>query len=733
MEKIEKKNGRLHIYVRQDKYKGELKSKNWVGRSFVHGKQKVISSGTQNLEEAIPILEKWYDDLLLENTQPKPNEQPIVENKNIIQETAVDFSNSAKTDLKDINEAILNNTGQTVDQLNVTNGAKDNLNFKEKIAEKLSVLKSTAELKGLTMGMLEKIKNIKFSKSFSNKNADTGEKITTPVNKKKIVKFAGTLKSLFSTKVGQLSVAGEEVAGVDITREAIRVAQVSKNKDEKWILDKFSYRLLDQEKIGNNPLESKEYLAEEIELAFANGKITTKNIALSIPVTSAIIRVVTSPLMTEEELQKAIETNSLWENLVQLTDNLSDYSIFHQVINRNSKNNTMEILFVASKLSDVNAYSSIVKKAGLNPVIMDVRCFSLKNAYDNSKTHLSEGKINTAILELGIDENYLMIIHNNIPVITDIFLRPQEKLSLMDVVNDQIPTEVDSVIRRYSMQIKQAISDYESKYDNKINNIQVVSNLKNLNFLIPAFKKNLLTMGFIIFDPLQAIAVPSYIQDKIPIDNKSILASVLGLAYRKLDVFGYYKFVTAVKNINLLPNRDAIRQSNKLKFLSGFAAKGLAASIAAIYLLLITFSFFQIQSNKKTLQEFTAVQTEFNKINKEFTTLSKQRRTMQESLNIGKLINTNQTQSYRALAQITRSVPSRVLFTKISFDGKESVIIEGIAFSDQDILNFVSNLNSKSLIAQASLTTMKIVDNQKTNVGSNIKKGFVINCKLKNA
>ena len=43
----------------------------------------------------------------------------------------------------------------------------------------------------------------------------------------------------------------------------------------------------------------------------------------------------------------------------------------------------MEILFVASKLSDVNAFSSIIKKASLNPVIMDVRCFTLKNAHDN--------------------------------------------------------------------------------------------------------------------------------------------------------------------------------------------------------------------------------------------------------------------------------------------------------------------------------------------------------------
>ena len=34
---IHKKNEKLHIYVRQDKYKGELKSKNWVGRTFING------------------------------------------------------------------------------------------------------------------------------------------------------------------------------------------------------------------------------------------------------------------------------------------------------------------------------------------------------------------------------------------------------------------------------------------------------------------------------------------------------------------------------------------------------------------------------------------------------------------------------------------------------------------------------------------------------------------------
>ena len=703
METIHKKNGRLHIYVRQDKYKGELKSHNFVGRTYINGKQKVSSSGTTNLEEAIPILEKWFDDLQLEkNDNISVNEVATVQNDDVSLE-------------KDITTApIQENT-------NITSPPSP-----PQVSEEAMKVPT----KGVTISMLEKLKNFKFSKSKNDESSSQTE-VDGGINQKdKINKKKNFFQNFFQSKVSKLSVAGEEIAGLDMTREAIRVAQVSQDKDEKWILDKFSYRLLDQEKISENILEHKDYLAEEIELAMSNAKITSKNVALSIPVTSAIIRVVTSPLMTDDELQKAIETDSLWENLVQLTDNLNDYSIFHQIINRNSKNNTMEILFVASKLADVNAYSSIVKKAGLNPVIMDVRCFTLKNAHDNTKFKSITDKGNSAILELGIDENYMMIIHNNIPVITDIFLRPQEKEHILEIINEQISTEAEAVIRRYAMQVKQAITDYESKYENKITSIQVVSSLKNISFLLPVFKKNLPTIGFVNFDPIQSVSIPSYNSEKISGDNNSPLSSVLGLAYRKLDVFGYYKFVTAVKNINLLPNRDAVRQQNKLKFLSGFAFKGAVGAIAGIYLILTVFSFFQISNNKDKLLEFDQVQLEFDKNNIQFSKLAKKRREMQRALDLGKLVNSNQARSYRSLAQVTRSVPQRVQFTKMTFDGNDSLIIEGVAFSDQDILNFISNLNAKSLIEQASLAAMKNQTGDQA-AGNNNKKGFTINCKLK--
>ena len=208
-------------------------------------------------------------------------------------------------------------------------------------------------------------------------------------------------------------------------------------------------------------------------------KITSKNIAMSIPVTSAIIKVVTSPLMSDEELQKAIDTDSLWENLVQLTDNLDDYSIFHQVINRNQKENTMDILFVASKLSDINSYTSIIKSSGLNPVIIDVKCFALKSAVDqiNQISQKAEDANLTAVLEFGLDENYLMILYDNNPIITDIFLRGQDRQILK---SSQVQEEKEGLVRRFVTQVKQAVQDFETKYEKRIRNIKVVSDLENI-------------------------------------------------------------------------------------------------------------------------------------------------------------------------------------------------------------------------------------------------------------
>ena len=95
---IHKKNGKLHIYVRQDKYKGEIKTHNWVGRTYIDGKQKIISSGTTDLEKATVILEKWFDDLHLNKSQS--NDTPKIENnipEEKVENKIVDSNQSGNT------------------------------------------------------------------------------------------------------------------------------------------------------------------------------------------------------------------------------------------------------------------------------------------------------------------------------------------------------------------------------------------------------------------------------------------------------------------------------------------------------------------------------------------------------------------------------------------------------------------------------------------------------------
>ena len=570
-----------------------------------------------------------------------------------------------------------------------------------------------------------------FKKKTPNNNSDTPNQVTEGEKIKKVQGFFEKIKAklapALNNKLGKSAIQGEEILGVEITNKEIRLAQVSSNNSNQWILDKFYIHPTNLPE-DVSVLDHLDDLGSELQLAIQRSKITTTNAAIAIPVTSAIIRVVTSPLMTDVELQKAVETDSLWENLVQLTDNLADYSIFHQVINRNEKDNTMEILFVASKLSDINNYTKIIKKGGLNPVIIDVKCFALKSAVD--QINLLSGSIEssnlTALLEFGLDENYVMILNENNPIITDIFIRGQDRKIIKDPSNQE---EADAFARRYITQVKQAISDFEVKYEKRIRNIKVISNEQNVEDFLGRFRKTLANTGFNLLDPLDGIKIPAQLEETTRLANKSYLSTVMGLAFRKLDVFGYYKFVTAVKNINLLPNRDNMIKQKKMKIFSNFAFKGVVGIVALVYVALFGLSFWNIQKYNKTLVDYESVKSTHELVVIQKDSLIKKIGLMTKTLDLSKSIKSNKKINYRILAQVASSVPNRVRFQSLEYNGSDLLVIMGDAFSDQDILKLIANLNTKSLVSQASLASMSLPN--ATEGSAQVMKGFKIAVILK--
>ena len=511
--------------------------------------------------------------------------------------------------------------------------------------------------------------------------------------------------------LSKLTVEQEDVVGVDITPNCIRVAQLSSNK-KKWTLTKLGYKYIDGSSSSSIIENPENYVNKLVQLITAS-KVKTKSAAVSIPVSSAVIKVVPLPLMTDEELKVAVASDSLWENAVQLADNLDEYSIFWQVLKRDSAENQMHLLFVASKLDDIDSYLNIVRQSGLNPVVVDVRCFATRNALA-LREDLTKSDSPVAIVEFGAFENYILILHKDSPFISDIYLSEKDRNTLMD--QDSTDEQVKGISNRFSMQVSQMISSYTAKYKTQaIDKLLISSSMPNLERTVGNFNEALPNINVEVFDSMLNVEIPENLKEKSSAElNSSIFSSALGLATRKLDVFGYYEYVTGTNNINLLPNRDSVKNQEKMKFLSRWG-------VVLFAVLAVGFGIWNFLLSGKEVDRVDELMVEYNELepirnDKQFiySDLTNRKDALEATLKATNDLTSNQSFMYTVLVGINSAVPTQLKLTKIDYQGGNEIQIEGMSANDGNILTFIEKLSEIEVIDKASLATMsvKTVSNQ---------------------
>ena len=511
--------------------------------------------------------------------------------------------------------------------------------------------------------------------------------------------------------LSKLTVEQEDVVGVDITPNCIRVAQLSSNK-KKWTLTKLGYKYIDGSSSSSIIENPENYVNKLVQLITAS-KVKTKSAAVSIPVSSAVIKVVPLPLMTDEELKVAVASDSLWENAVQLADNLDEYSIFWQVLKRDSAENQMHLLFVASKLDDIDNYLNIVRQSGLNPVVVDVRCFATRNALA-LREDLTKSDSPVAIVEFGAFENYILILHKDSPFISDIYLSEKDRNTLMD--QDSTDEQVKGISNRFSMQVSQMISSYTAKYKTQaIDKLLISSSMPNLERTVGNFNEALPNINVEVFDSMLNVEIPENLKEKSSAElNSSIFSSALGLATRKLDVFGYYEYVTGTNNINLLPNRDSVKNQEKMKFLSRWG-------VVLFAVLAVGFGIWNFLLSGKEVDRVDELMVEYNELepirnDKQFiySDLTNRKDALEATLKATNDLTSNQSFMYTVLVGINSAVPNQLKLTKIDYQGGNEIQIEGMSANDGNILTFIEKLSEIEVIDKASLATMsvKTVSNQ---------------------
>ena len=521
--------------------------------------------------------------------------------------------------------------------------------------------------------------------------------------------------------LSKYSVQQEEVVGVDIGPSGIRLLQLSQTEKEEWIVEKLTARHVDRVediKVSQGPF------VEAIKIGLESGKFTTTNAAVSLPVSSSIVKVIAMPLMSDLEMKNAIEFNSLWENLTQLPGTIDEYSIFHQVIRKDSSSNMMDVLFVASKLSDVNAYIDIVTQAGLQPVVLDVKCFALRNAFETmALPNIAQKPM--AILEIGSHENYLLVLKGDDPFVSDLFLSNADKAVLAVKQSDTLA--LAPIIDRYILQIRQNLTAYQNRFkSDKVDSIFIVTDTPNSEMINKVLSEKLTDLTVVNFNPFSKMQIPANVQSKIDAEeNNSSFAAVTGLATRKLDIFGYYQKVTGVKNINLLPNREGVKSSIKNKFISGIFAIGISIAVIVFGIYAFSSYYFQSSSNQEALSDYDMLKMEIEQLQGQYSALMSEKDKINEQLKLSETATTNQNIAAKVLREIAYQAGFNIVLTNLDFNGQEKYEVKGEALSDADVIKYITRVKETELFENVVLEKSSLAQE-----GSTIKK-FVVKLIIK--
>lgn len=348
------------------------------------------------------------------------------------------------------------------------------------------------------------------------------------------------------------------VIGIDISHNKVRMGQLTSQGD-RWILSKYGSKSIDPSVVNEEALEMETLRA--LNQIYREGRFTTDKVAVSIPINTAIVKVINIPLLKDNELKQAVDNGSLWESTIHLPSELSEYAIFWQVVRRDEAKNEMSILFVASKRSQIDHVVDLLAKAGLDALVVDVRCFALRNILkvktDSQPSNLS------VLLEISGDESYVVFVDGDLPFIYDIYISDE------DIVRFNLGQfdEHDAIFERLSEQIRTALQMFMAQSGrNTIEVIEYVSTLPQSDVILRGIHRYLQEYRIEEINPLDKVIIPENLKDRLADEkNPSALTACIGMATRQVDVTGYYKFVTAVSNINLLPNREERLEHEKKK------------------------------------------------------------------------------------------------------------------------------------------------------------------------
>ena len=203
----------------------------------------------------------------------------------------------------------------------------------------------------------------------------------------------------------------ESLAGLDLGSSAVKAVELRRIRSG-FELVRAGLEPLEPGAVAEGAIEDPDSVAEAIRRVFSRCRIRARKVATSVSGHSVIVKKLSLPAMSREELEESIQ----WEARQVIPFELSDVHLDHQVLASAAGGGDTPVLLVAARKERVASRLEVIARAGLSPVIVDVDCFALQNAYE---ANYGPGSSATAaLLHIGAAVTNLVVTRGGIPLFT---------------------------------------------------------------------------------------------------------------------------------------------------------------------------------------------------------------------------------------------------------------------------------------------------------------------------
>jgi type IV pilus assembly protein PilM len=172
----------------------------------------------------------------------------------------------------------------------------------------------------------------------------------------------------------------KNLIGLDIGSSAVKAIEL-KPAGKGYRVSAIGIEPVPADSIVDGAIIDSAAVTDAVRRVFGSNQFKGKEVAASLSGNSVIVKKITLPVMSAQELSESI----YWEAEQYIPFDIQDVNLDYEILDPGTGPNnqgTMEVLLVAAKKDKIADYTSVITQAGRTPVVVDVDAFALQNAYE---------------------------------------------------------------------------------------------------------------------------------------------------------------------------------------------------------------------------------------------------------------------------------------------------------------------------------------------------------------